>query len=153
MRFLKVILAGCLAMCLAACSDDAGQDQFGNRVVPADWEGQWLIINYWAEWCGPCRIEIPQLNALSAQLVDEPITILGVNFDGLQGDALREAANAMNIEFTVLETNPAERFQLPPANGLPVTYIVDGKGKLRQQLMGEQTAESLLQAIASLRAE
>ncbi|EGH22068.1 thioredoxin, partial [Pseudomonas amygdali pv. mori str. 301020] len=87
-------------------------------------------MNYWAEWCGPCRTEVPEFNALSEQLKDKKVTVLGVNFDNLQGDELKNAANALGIKFTVLAQDPAEQYSLPPSEALPVTYISDDKGKM-----------------------
>ncbi len=95
-----------------------------------------------------CRKEVPELNRLSAS-AEAPL-VLGVNFDGLQGGELREAADALGIRFRVLTEDPAERLELPRSPVLPVTYLVDGEGRVREQLVGEQTAEGLRQRIAAL---
>lgn len=146
-RFLRSVgLLSCLA--LAACSEDWGLDQHGQPVTGGQLKGEWLVINYWAEWCGPCRTEIPELNAMAAAS-DGPV-VLGVNFDGLQGEELAQASEALGIEFRVLAEDPAERLELPRSAVLPVTYLVDGKGKVREQLVGEQTAEGLRDHLARL---
>ncbi|WP_312957188.1 TlpA family protein disulfide reductase [Stutzerimonas nitrititolerans] len=146
-RFMRVVgLLGCVA--LAGCGEEWGVDQHGQPVTAAQLEGQWLVINYWAEWCGPCRTEIPELNAMAAS-PDGPV-VLGVNFDGLQGEELAQASQALGIEFRVLAEDPAERLQLSRSAVLPVTYLVDGEGKVRQQLVGEQTAEGLEAQLAQL---
>ncbi|MBC8651664.1 TlpA family protein disulfide reductase [Pseudomonas sp. MTM4] len=139
-------LLACLA--LTGCAEDWGPDQHGADVTAQQLEGQWLLINYWAEWCGPCRTEIPELNALDDSHDD--ITVLGVNFDGLQGEELAAAAKDLGIGFRVLSVDPAERLDLPRSAVLPVTYIVDGDGKVRHQLVGEQTAEGLQEHLAKL---
>lgn len=139
-------LLACLA--LAGCAEDWGPDQHGTDVTAQQLDGQWLLINYWAEWCGPCRTEIPELNALDDSHDD--ITVLGVNFDGLQGEELAAAAKDLGIDFRVLSLDPAERLDLPRSAVLPVTYIVDGDGKVRHQLVGEQTAEGLREHLAKL---
>lgn len=139
-------LIACLA--LAGCMEDWGPDQHGVDVTAQQLEGQWLLINYWAEWCGPCRTEIPELNALNESRND--ITVLGVNFDGLQGDELITAAEDLGIRFRVLSVDPAERLELPRSAVLPVTYIVDEAGKVRQSLVGEQTAEGIQEHLARL---
>lgn len=139
-------LLACLA--LAGCSDGWGPDQHGAEVTAQQLDGQWLVINYWAEWCGPCRTEIPELNALDDAHAD--ITVLGVNFDGLQGEELSAASTDLGIDFRVLSLDPAERLDLPRSAVLPVTYLVDRKGKVRQQLVGEQTLEGLQEHLAQL---
>ncbi|MHB0764415.1 TlpA family protein disulfide reductase [Stutzerimonas sp. NM35] len=140
-------LLACLA--LAGCSEDWGLDQHGAQVTAQQLDGQWLVINYWAEWCGPCRTEIPELNALDDAHGD--ITVLGVNFDGLQGEELAAAATDLGIDFRVLSLDPAERLDLPRSAVLPVTYLVDSAGKVRQRLVGEQTAEGLQAQLQELR--
>lgn len=149
-RIVVLLVAGVV---LAGCGDDFGVDQHGRKVAAERLEGQWLVINYWAEWCGPCRSEIPELNALAPELEKQSVGVFGVNFDGLQGDELAKAAQALDIQFTVLAKDPAERYGLPPSDALPVTYIVDGQGKVRERLLGEQTAEGLKARLSALRQE
>ncbi|WP_244934406.1 TlpA disulfide reductase family protein [Pseudomonas saudiphocaensis] len=139
-------LLACLV--LAGCGADWGADQHGAQVTSQQLDGQWLVINYWAEWCGPCRTEIPELNALDKAHGD--ITVLGVNFDGLQGEELAAASTDLGIAFRVLSLDPAERLDLPRSAVLPVTYLVDREGKVRQQLVGEQTLEGLQEHLARL---
>lgn len=146
-----VILLGSLL--LSGCGVDLGTDQNGQKVASERIKGHWLVVNYWAEWCGPCRTEVPEFNALSEQLKDKKVTVLGVNFDNLQGDELKNAANALGIKFTVLAQDPAEQYSLPPSEALPVTYIIDDKGKMREQLLGEQSAAIVIQKLKALRGE
>ncbi|WP_372240079.1 TlpA disulfide reductase family protein [Pseudomonas sp. R-28-1W-6] len=141
------ILAGLL---LAGCAEDMGVDQHGRKVTAEQLEGQWLVINYWAEWCAPCRTEIPELNRLSEQLAGRATQVLGVNFDALQGEALRQAADGFGIRFSVLAQDPAARYRLPRNEVLPVTYIIDSQGQVRERLVGEQTAAGLLARLDEL---
>ncbi|EPN17263.1 thioredoxin [Pseudomonas syringae pv. actinidiae ICMP 19070] len=138
-----VILLGSLL--LSGCGVDLGTDQNGQKVASERIKGHWLGVNYWAE--------VPEFNALSEQLKDKKVTVLGVNFDNLQGDELKNAANALGIKFTVLAQDPAEQYSLPPSEALPVTYIIDDKGKMREQLLGEQSAATVIQKLKALRGE
>ncbi|MBU1285436.1 TlpA disulfide reductase family protein [Pseudomonas sp. NPDC079086] len=156
MRFQAIIRAVVgvgIGLILAGCAEDIGVDQYGRKVAVERLEGQWLVINYWAQWCAPCRTEIPELNALEKQLEQQSVQVLGVNFDALQGEKLSQAAQDMGITFTVLAQDPAERYQLPRAEVLPVTYIVDDRGRMRERLLGEQTAAGLTARLAALKAE
>lgn len=149
----QIALGLCAGLLLAGCAEDYGVDQHGRKVTAEQLEGQWLVINYWAEWCGPCRTEIPELNALAEQVKNKHATVLGVNFDALQNEALSKAADTMGIRFTVLAQDPGERFKLPRSEALPVTYLVDPKGQVRERLMGEQTAAGLSKRLAELQAK
>ncbi len=136
------------AKCLvsAAAASRFGLDCFS----PPSLEGQWLLINYWATWCAPCRAEIGEFNHLAGQLKGQPVSVLGVNFDGLQGAELSKASAELGIDYRVLAQDPAQRWQLPRAEVLPVTYIVGPDGVLRERLLGEQTAAGLQARLALL---
>ncbi|MEK1904161.1 MAG: TlpA disulfide reductase family protein [Pseudomonas sp.] len=149
-RQLQIVVGLMAGLILAGCAEDWGVDQHARKVPAAQLEGQWLVINYWAEWCGPCRTEIPELNRLDDQLQGRHARVLGVNFDALQGNDLSEAADALGIRFTVLALDPAQRLELPRSDVLPTTYIIDDKGTLRERLVGEQTAAGLQAKLAKL---
>ena len=152
-RRLAAVVALVGSLLLAGCGVDLGTDQNGQKVASDKVDKQWLVINYWAEWCGPCRVEIPELNHLSEQLKDQKVSVFGVNFDNLQGEELKTASNALGIKFTVLAQDPAAQYDLPPSEALPVTYIIDDKGKMREQLLGEQTAAGVMAKLKALRGE
>ncbi|WP_322978364.1 TlpA disulfide reductase family protein [Pseudomonas sp. C11] len=149
----KMVMGICAGLLLAACSEDFGPDQHGRKVTADSLDGQWLVINYWAEWCAPCRTEIPELNALAKSLEGKGARVIGVNFDGLQGEDLKHATDTFDIQFTVLAQDPAPRFALPHNDALPVTYIIDEHGKLRERLLGEQTAAGLQAHLQRLRGQ
>lgn len=150
-RRLIGALAVITTLLLSGCGNDYGVDQYGQKVASERVDKQWLVINYWAEWCGPCRIEIPELNALAEQLKGQPVSVFGVNFDNVQGEELKSASEKLGIKFTVLAQNPEAMFDIPRSEALPVTYIIDDKGKVRAQMLGEQTAAGVLAKLKELR--
>ncbi|AIG02334.1 AhpC/TSA family antioxidant protein [Pseudomonas fluorescens] len=150
-RRLIGALAVITTLLLSGCGNDYGVDQYGQKVASERIDKQWLVINYWAEWCGPCRIEIPELNALAEQLKGQPVSVFGVNFDNVQGEELKSASEKLGIKFTVLAQNPEAIFDIPRSEALPVTYIIDDKGKVRAQMLGEQTAAGVLAKLKELR--
>lgn len=152
-RRLAAALAIIGALMLGGCGNDYGIDQDGHKVAAGRLDKQWLVLNYWAEWCGPCRTEIAQLNALAEELKGKKIGVFGVNFDNVQGEELKSASEKLGIKFTVLAQDPAELFDLPRSEALPVTYIIDNKGKVREQLMGEQTAAGVMAKLEALKAQ
>ena len=149
-RLLAVVTVA-TTLLLSGCGIDYGVDQHGQKVASERLDKQWKVINYWAEWCGPCRIEIPELNALAEQLKGQPVSVFGVNFDNVQGEELKSASEKLGIKFTVLAQNPEAIFDIPRSEALPVTYIIDDKGKVRAQMLGEQTAAGVLAKLKELR--
>ena len=107
--------------------------------------GQWVLVNYWAKWCKPCIKEIPELNALDRDRED--VTVLGVNYDGLVGDALSAQLKELNVEFATLTADPAGQLGTQRPVVLPTTFILDPEGALVSTLVGPQTLETLEQAL------
>jgi len=117
-----------------------------NDDVLAPYAGRWLVINYWAQWCKPCREEIVELNQFAkAQL--QTTQVVGINFDGVIGEQLDLQAKQLGIEFNLLKVDPARLGRWPQPQVLPTTLIVDPEGILRKTLVGPQTRASLEAAL------
>lgn len=119
----------------------------GSATQFSHWHGRWILINYWAEWCAPCREEIPELNRLHAERIRSGVIVVGVNYDGLQGEGLRQLIDAMDIKFPVLLDDPRERWQQPTPSVLPSTLVIAPDGSLHDILVGPHTYESFTHAI------
>lgn len=146
---LKKSFIFALICILTACgqAESLGTDQHGVPIPTALVAEHWLVINYWAVWCGPCRKEVPELNALHHALHSQGVRVFGVNYDQLEGEALLADSQQLGIEFPVLSADPATHFNLPETHGLPATYIINRQGELVGQLRGEQTQQSILDAL------
>ena len=136
------ITAALLFLTLTACSAKTDGD---NPPAVDDFRGQWVVVNYWARWCKPCIEEIPELNALNAQHAE--VTVLGVNYDGAQGEELAEQVADLNVQFATLPQDPAAQLGISRPVVLPTTLIIGPDGALRQSLKGPQTRETLLEAM------
>ena len=124
-----------------------GCQQTENTLDFNDYKGKWVVINYWAEWCGPCIEEIPELNQLSTNQAGD-VVVLGVNFDRLQDDELESLVKKMGIQFRNLPVDPADQLRLSRPAGLPTTYIFNPSGELAGKLVGPQSEQSILDRIA-----
>jgi len=125
---------------LASCSH--------NDDVLAPYAGRWLVINYWALWCKPCREEIVGLNQF-ANASRETTQVVGINFDGVIGDELNQQAKQLGIAFDLLTIDPARQGRWPQPQVLPTTLIIDPQGILRKTLTGPQTKATLEAALAA----
>ena len=137
--FCGGMLAGILA--LAGCGEQQWLDHQGNPLSHVDLQDHWVVVNYWAEWCAPCLHELPEFNRLAE---NPAVTVLGVNYDGVSGDALRELAQKMDIQFSVMGQDFADSLGLERPQVLPTTYIFNPQGELQHSLPGPQTERSLL---------
>lgn len=140
------LAAALLLIALTGCAPKDGQLLADGSTVGFDeWRGQWLLVNYWAEWCAPCRKEIPELNQIHAESAD--VTVLGVNYDSLEGQPLADLVGEMGIEFPVLVFDPRERWGVDLPAVLPSTLVIAPDGTLKNILIGPQTLESLTRAV------
>jgi thiol-disulfide isomerase/thioredoxin len=133
-------------LCIIAVTLIAGC-QGDNNSTPTleQYKGQWVFINYWAQWCSPCIKEIPELNRLDQQ--DDMVQVLGVNYDGATGDELAAQLTKLGVEFPQLPQDPAGALGVPRPTVLPTTLILDPHGVLHSTLVGPQTLESLREAV------
>lgn len=140
----RIIFSLLLLMALVSCSKPDFQDVKGNPLFLSELTEKYLVVNYWATWCGPCRYEIPELNKLGAEHGDK-INLIGVNFDHPEDPAEQLAqVEKMKIEFPVLTSEPAPLLFVDVPEVLPTTYVFEPGGTLVAKLVGPQTEASLL---------
>lgn len=141
-----ILTAGLVALALAAVQ--LQQSHAAERSPPA--EAKWRIVNYWSEWCAPCRREIPMLNALNETLATTNVTIVGVNFDEDPREITLSIAADMGIDFPSLTMDVVSELKLRAPDVLPTTYILSPDNEVVAKMIGEQTRESLLAQLARL---
>lgn len=130
-----------LALTLAGCAREE-EAPAGTLHTP----GQWLLVNYWAEWCKPCIEEIPELAAFARAHADRARVVL-VNFDGATGEALAQQAQTLGIpQDLLLASDPAPELGLERPQALPATFVIGPDGRQRSVLLGPQTVASLAAA-------
>lgn len=134
-----------MATVLAGCQKQEFERAEGPNLAWDNLRGRWVLVNYWAEWCKPCLEEIPELNELDKA---PDITVLGVNFDGVEGEALARLGERMGIEFTLLAEDPGPALGWTLPVGLPATFVVNPGGDLLEARFGAQT-ETDIRALIS----
>ncbi len=147
---MHLFLALLLSVSLGGCSAEQPAGLAGGGEVRfSELSGRWLLINYWAEWCAPCRDEIPELNELHDHRDEHGVGVFGVNYDEIRGEQLVELMGRMDIRFPVLTEDPRARWGYEQPDVLPVTVVIGPDGRLRERLTGPQTLEELLSAIGA----
>jgi thiol-disulfide isomerase/thioredoxin len=107
-------------------------DLDGGRHTLAELRGKTVVLNFWATWCGPCRMEVPGLSAFARAHPDIPV--LGIAVDG-EPEALRKAAKELGIDYLVLRADAATRAAYGVST-LPTTVIVGPDGTVRSAHAG-----------------
>ncbi|GHA23670.1 TlpA family protein disulfide reductase [Oceanisphaera arctica] len=133
--FLATSLAGCGDAATLTLSD-------GERRELSDYRGQWLVVNYFAEWCAPCLREMPLLNELNELSEAEGPVVLAVSFDALSGPELQSLKTSYQMTMPVAASLEGSwPFETPRA--LPTTMVINPRGNLVDSHQGELKAEDL----------
>lgn len=99
------------------------------QVELAEFEGKVVYLDFWASWCGPCRISLPQIVALQAELGSDQFAVLAINLDEDEQEATR-FLRRFPVNYKVLsdpDGQVAKTYQLP---GMPSSFVIDRAGKI-----------------------
>ena len=144
----KIIQLFCLLI-LFACQKNDIEVFNGSNTNLDKLEGNWIVINYWADWCAPCIKEIPELNEFADENKD--IFVFTFNFDHLDQEDLAPIAKKFNIDVPSLVTHPRDIWgiQTPPA--VPATFFINPNGELSLSLFRPQTKDALNDVLLDLK--
>jgi len=140
LRLSRLAVTAFLVSALPAAAFDVTDTQ-GNRHRLADYQGRWVVINFWATWCVPCIQEIPEIAEF--QRAHPEVVVLGIAVDA--EDVPRTQAFAKKVGHTyplVISDDKVEK-QFAPVKGLPTTRIYDPTGKSVYDKLGRVTRKSL----------
>lgn len=111
-------------------------DLHGKAVSLSDYRGKVVLLNFWATWCGPCKIEMPGMEALYRSMHSKGLEILAVSVDQ-QGEAVtRPFQEALGLSFPILHDLDYQVGLTYGARTLPMTFAIDRQGVIRQLVYG-----------------
>jgi peroxiredoxin len=108
----------------------------GKQVKLSDYRGKAVLLNFWATWCGPCKVEIPWFMELEKQYGSQGLVVLGVAMDDDGKNSVSNFAKEMKIDYTVLLGNDDVADHYGGVAGLPTTFYVDRNGKIVKKIEG-----------------
>ena len=125
------------------------RDISGINVSTADWKGKVVLLNFWATWCPPCRLEIPELIALQAKYGDR-LQVVGVSEDEDPPQMVLQFARQVGINYPIVMENPALTESYPGVTGLPTTFVIDNRGRVVQRHTGLYPLEAYDREVRAL---
>ena len=110
----------------------------GSQMSLTAFEGQWVLLNFWATWCAPCRIEMPQLSELQTDYGGDRFSVVTIATGRNQPQAMQAFFDEIGVTNLPLHTDPRQELARDfGVLGLPVTVILNPEGQEVARLQGE----------------
>jgi peroxiredoxin len=110
----------------------------GEEVSLSSFSGQPVVINFWATWCAPCRVEMPAIQSRFVKFADQGLVVLAVDFDE-PADTVADFRDEFGLTFEILLDPGAEVQQLYRNRTYPTTFFIDPDGVIQVQHFGPMT--------------
>lgn len=151
-RILPLLMAGFVLTVLAlSVRTPSGRPAFGHIGEPmpglefqtldgqpwhlSDYRGKPVLLNFWATWCSPCRMETPGLVRLAAQYRSKGLVVAGVSMDDGGLEAVRQFVHDFRVPYSVLLPNQDSPL-LSEISSLPTTIFIDRQGRVAKTYYG-----------------
>ena len=141
MLALMLLPAGCLPSGGAGIQTGRTAPDFSLAALESgagslsDHRGRTVVLNFFATWCGPCRAEMPDLQAVQMEMRDRGVVVLGVN-QGESREEVKDFAQEFGLTFPILLDQDMATGRKYGVRALPTTLVIDGRGVIRQVVVG-----------------
>ncbi len=112
------------------------KDVNGKAVKLSDYKGKVVLLNFWATWCGPCKIEIPWFVEFEKQYKDQGFAVLGVAMDDEGWDVVRPYLSDKKINYRIMVGDDMTAQQYGGIDSLPTTFLLDREGRIAATHVG-----------------
>jgi thiol-disulfide isomerase/thioredoxin len=125
-------------------------DLSGKPVKFSDFRGKVLILDFWATWCAPCRVEIPHFVELQKQYGNKGLTVIGVSLDEQGPEVVKKFVKQFGVNYPIVIGNKKITEAYGGIYAIPTTFVIDRQGRIASRHMGYDDKTVFEEEIQSL---
>ena len=125
----------------------------GEEISDESLRGKVVLVNFWATWCTPCRVEMPLLEQMAARHKDAGFVIVGLAVDRVSTEQVRAFVKDRGVTYPIAHVDGAAEQVFGGVRGYPTSFLIDRTGKIRQAVIGPIGPLSLEPAVRRLLSE
>ena len=119
-----------------AAPDFSLKDSNGKLVKLSDYKGKVVLLNFWATWCGPCKIEIPWFIDFEQRYKDRGFAVIGVTMDEESWDSVKPYITEKKVNYRVVMGDDSVGKAYGGVDSLPTTFVIDQEGRIASTHIG-----------------
>jgi cytochrome c biogenesis protein CcmG/thiol:disulfide interchange protein DsbE len=126
------------------------KDADGKLVHLSDYKGKVVLLDFWATWCGPCKIEIPWFMELQRAKKDKGFEVLGVAMDDEGWETVKPFLADLGVNYRVVMGNDRTAQLYGGVDALPTTFLIDRAGKIAAVHVGLASKKDIVDGVEQL---
>ncbi len=112
--------------------------------------GKVVLVNFWATWCLPCRVEMPALDAMHRRHADSGFVVVGLAVDRVSTEQVRAFVTERGVSYPIAHVGPEAEAAFGGVQGYPMSFLLDRTGRIRHRVIGPVAPVSLELAVRRL---